>query len=114
MRFLDSPTFLYAYLKPSTDPPPEVAHDKKVAQTIITRVNSGEQTLTTATHISEISNILESRTTQKEALAITSSIIESENIEITPVDVVKIRNAVHIAERFYIGVNDRLAMDASS
>jgi hypothetical protein len=112
MRFLDSSTFLYAYLKPTRDPPPEIAQDKKIAQTIITRVNRGEKALTTASHVSEISNILEARSTLMEANAITSSIIETENIEVTSIDVEKIRNAVHIAERFYIGVNDGLAIDS--
>jgi predicted nucleic acid-binding protein len=111
MRFLDSSTFLYAILKPAKQPPPQVVADKKKAQAIITRIHEGEQVLTTVVHISEIANILESRTTQKEARVIVSMILDMSNITVTTVDKKSLQTAIHLAERYNIGVNDAHAIN---
>lgn len=109
MRFLDSSTFLYAFLKPTKQPPPQIAINKQKAQAIITQIQEGEQVTTTVIHLSETANILESRTTLGDARNIIQDIIDTSNITITPVDQHLYTAAIKEAEKHNIGINDALA-----
>jgi len=109
MRFLDASTFLYAILKPATQTPPNIAINKEHAQTIITRIQEGEPVTTTIIHLSEIANILESRTTIAEARNIIKDILDTSNITITTIDQRKYTTAIKEAEKHEIGINDALA-----
>lgn len=111
MRFLDSSTFLYAILKPARQSPPHVTLNKQKAKAIITRIQEGEQVTTTVVHVSEIANILESKTTLREARAIIQAILDTRSITITPVDPKQIQSAIQQADKHDIGINDALAYE---
>lgn len=109
MRFLDSSTFLYAYIKPRHQPPPEVADDKRRAQNIIRRIQSGERVATTVVHVSEIANILEARAPLEDSRSMVLAILNMNNITVEPVDSARYARAIQEAEKWDIGINDALA-----
>ena len=109
MRFLDSSTFLYAYIKPRRQPPPEVAEDKRRAQDIIRRIQNGERVVTTVVHVSEIANILEARASLEDARSIILAVLSLSSITVAAVDSDRYVRAIQEAEIRGIGVNDALA-----
>lgn len=109
MRFLDSSTILYAYIKPRKEPTPEVARLKAKAQETIRRIQGGERVATTVIHVSEIANILEARMPRGDARAVVLSILNSSNVDVVAVDEGTYLNAVQVAERHDVGLNDAVA-----
>ena len=109
MRFLDSSTFLYAYIKPRRQPPPEVADDKRRAQNIIRRVQGGERVTTTVVHVSEIANILEARAPLRYSRSMVQDILNLSSITVASVDSARLLRSIQEAEKWEIGINDALA-----
>jgi predicted nucleic acid-binding protein len=109
LRFLDSSTFLYAYIRPRRRPPPEVEDDKRRAQAIIRRVQGGELVTTTVVHVSEIANILEARAPLEDARSIILDILNMDTIRVTAVDSAHYARAVQAAETHGVVINDALA-----
>jgi len=67
-RFLDSTVFLHGYLKPRREITPLEEQTKKAAIQILTRIEQGEEVITSAVHISEVINVVESRLELNRAL----------------------------------------------
>jgi predicted nucleic acid-binding protein len=109
LRFLDSSTFLYAYIRPRRRPPPEVEDDKRRAQAIIRRVQGGELVTTTVVHVSEIANILEARAPLEDVRSIVLDILNMDTIRVTAVDSARYARAVQVAETHGVVINDALA-----
>jgi len=65
LRFIDASVFLYAFLKPKRRVSEDVLELKENAKRILSRIEEGEEVVTTVVHLSEIANILESHTSKK-------------------------------------------------
>ncbi len=110
MRFIDSSVFLYAYLKPRKRAPKSIIALKEKAKEIIKRINSGEEVATSIVHLSEIANILEARGNIMVSLEIVEAILSKDNIHIYPVDLVDYTEALEVARKYVIGLNDAVAV----
>lgn len=109
MNFIDSSAFLYAFLTARKELSHEVEEMKAHAQAIIRRIQEGENVTTSTVHISETANILERRFPLSRARYVASQIIQSQNIEILPVDRLHYEAALAASERHDLGLNDALA-----
>lgn len=109
MRFIDASAFVHAYLKPKRKLRPHEREIKENAKEIVTRVNEGEEVVTTTVHLSEIANVLEDFLPLEEALNLESGILSMENVEILNVSKEDYLAAVPMALDFEIGLNDALA-----
>lgn len=109
MNFIDSSAFLYAFLTARKELSHEVEEMKAHAQAIIRRIQDGENVTTSTVHISETANILERRFPLSRARYVASQIIQSQNIEILPVDRLHYEAALAASERHDLGLNDALA-----
>ncbi len=111
MRFIDASVFLYAFLKPRRRLPPQALELKERAKRIVRRVvEGGEEVVTTIVHVSEVANILESRLPLPKALAYIELILGLENIIVYDVDYQSYVEALGLAKRYGLGVNDALAL----
>ncbi|WP_054840171.1 PIN domain-containing protein [Thermococcus sp. JCM 11816] len=110
MRFIDANVFIYAFLRPKKEPPENVRMMKEVAKEILKRVSEGEEVVTTVVHLSEVANVIESRTGKKKAAEILLTLLTMENLKVLDVsyggDYLK---ATLIAEEKNLGINDALA-----
>ena len=111
MRFIDSSTFLYAFLRPERPPPPDVAEMKANAQNILKNINDGEPVVTSVIHVSEIANILETRIPSPQSRQIISDIITKKTIEVTDVTRHLYTSSLRTAETHDVGLNDALAFN---
>lgn len=109
MRFIDSNVFIHALLKPRRQLSPLELQLKTDAKNILTRVEEGEKVMTTTSHITEVANILEARTSLEQASSTIISIVNTPSIEILPVNVIHVKTAVSTSHRNRIGYNDCLA-----
>jgi len=109
LRFMDSSTFLYAYIRPRSRPPPDVEDDKRRAHGIIRRIQGGELVTTTVVHVSEIANILEARAPLDDARSMILDILNMNTIMVTAVDSARYARAVQVAETYDVGTIDALA-----
>jgi len=109
LSFIDSSVFLYAFLTPRGELPSEMMEHKRRSQDILRRVQGGERVVTSAAHISEIANSLESRFSLRSARHTLSQVILSENVEIAGVDRLRYEAALAVSERHDLGLNDAVA-----
>ena len=109
ITFVDSNVFVYAFLKPRRKLEPHEEKIKNAAKQIITRINEGEETVTSVVHFSEVCNILEDHLPTKEALAIEGDLLLRENISIKTVTEEHYLKALTTAEDQHVGTNDALA-----
>ena len=109
LRFIDESTFLYAVLKPIPELPEHLQKIKSVAREIITRVNKGENVVTSVVHLSEVANILESRKSFIEASQFIYDLLTKESIIILDVTHSDYQGATVLAQRYKVGINDSLA-----
>ena len=107
--FVDANVFVYAFLKPKRKLQPHEEHIKNTAKKIITRINEGEETVTSVVHFSEICNVLEDYLSIEEAVTLEKSLIFIDNILIKQVSEEDYLKALAIAEDQQIGTNDALA-----
>ena len=82
---------------------------KRRSQDILRRVQDGERVVTSAAHISEIADILESRFSLRSARHTLSQVLLSENVEILGVDRLRYEAALAVSERHDLGLNDAVA-----
>lgn len=82
---------------------------KNSAKDIVRRINEGEDVFTSMVHFSEIANILEDNAPLDMALEVEESILLKENIKFIDVDKKDYLNAVEVAKKYKIGLNDALA-----
>jgi len=109
VRFLDSSVFLHAYLKPRRPLTAREETVKAAAQEILRRVEGGERVFTTVVHLSEIANVLESRVGLRGSLGFLARLLSLENVEILPVSRGDYEEALYIAQRFSVSLNDAIA-----
>ena len=109
MRFVDASVFLFAYLKPRKELPRKVVLMKENAKKIVARINEGEEVMTTIVHLSEISNIIESKVGNVEAAKVVMNILGKPNIVVLDVRKDEYVEAAKIAQDINVGVNDALA-----
>lgn len=110
MRFIDASVFLYAFLKPRRSIPRDIQELKESAKRILMRIEEGEEVVTTVVHLSEVANILETRLTKAKSIEYIKTILAKPTIHVYDVDVASYAEAVLIAEKYMIGVNDALAL----
>ena len=109
MRFLDSSVFLHAYLKPKKKLTPVEKSIKEAAKNILTRVEKGEEVLTTVVHLSEILNIVESRIGLKQSISLLAGILSLQNILTMDVNIDDYKKALLVADKYNVSINDALA-----
>ncbi len=110
MRFIDSSVFLYAFLRPRRKVSREIMALKESAKKIVERINGGEEVATSIVHVSEIANILEARGNVLKSLEIVEAILSKNNIHVYPVDLVDCIEALEVARKYFIGLNDAVAV----
>jgi len=109
IAFVDANVFVYAFLKPKRKLQPHEQKIKDAAKKIVTRINEGEETVTSVVHFSEICNILEDHLPFKEACIIEKGLLLMDNIAIKEVSDEDYLKALAIAEDQQVGANDALA-----
>lgn len=109
MKFVDANIFLYASIKPKRVISDKIKHIKEKSVEIVKRISKGEKALTSVVHISEISNILEDRISNKFAQEILENIIFDENIEIAEVNKEIYATSLELAKIHDISINDCVA-----
>ena len=108
-RFIDASTFLYAVLEPIQELPEPLQRIKSIAREIITRVDKGENVVTSVVHLSEVANILESRKSFTEASQFIYDLLTKESITVLDVTHTDYQGATVLAQRYKVGINDSLA-----
>lgn len=111
MRFVDANVFLHAFLQPKGKLAAAENDVKQSAKTIIRRIEDEEKAVTSAVHISEVSNVLESQSSNKISRDIIESILLDENIEIVGVDKELYVASLELAKIHEIGINDCVALN---
>ena len=109
MRFIDANVFIYAVLKPRGPLSEEVSRIKQGERSILSRVNSGEEVVTTVVHLSEVANVLEDVAGIKVATSFIRDLMTKENIIVDPVAPKEYLESVLLAEEKRVSVNDALA-----
>ena len=107
--FIDANVFIYAFLKPKRKLQPHEEKIKNAAKKIVTRINEGEETVTSVVHFSEICNILEDNLPIREAHTLEKGLLLLDNIQIKEVSEENYLEAIATAEDQHIGANDALA-----
>ncbi|MFB3889067.1 MAG: type II toxin-antitoxin system VapC family toxin [Candidatus Bathyarchaeia archaeon] len=109
VAFVDANVFIYAFLKPKRKLQSHEEGIKQAAKRIVTRINEGEQTITSVVHFSEICNMLEDHLPIQEACTLEKEILLLDNITIKEVSCEDYLKSIAIAEDQRIGANDALA-----
>jgi predicted nucleic acid-binding protein len=109
VAFVDANVFVYAFLKPKRKLQPHEQKIKEAAKKIVTRINEGEETVTSVVHFSEICNVLEDHLPIQEACTLEKGLLLLENIAVQEVSEEHYLKALAIAEELQIGANDALA-----
>ena len=73
------------------------------------RISAGEEVTTTLIHVSEVSNILESRMKLADAIDVTSTLLSLPNVLVVEPSKGQYEAAVEEARQSEVGVNDALA-----
>jgi predicted nucleic acid-binding protein len=110
IKFIDSNVFVYAYLKPKREISEKISRMKEKAKEILMKINYGkERVVTSVVHISEIANIVESLSSISKSIEIIENILNNENIIVKDVTTQDYIEAVRVANREKVSVNDALA-----
>ena len=110
MRFIDVNVFLYALIKPKRELSRSEQTIKKQARKILESLDSNGKVLTTAVHISEVFNILESHSTNDYTFEVAERLLFNDNIIIESVNKENYRISLLIAKKHNISINDALAV----
>ncbi len=109
-RFLDSSVFLHSILRPKRPLTPSEREIKECAKEIVRRLDEGaEEFVTSVVHLSEILNILESRSGLSTALKVLETFLSLDNLEIVDVSLGDYQQALVVSERYGVSPNDSLA-----
>ena len=108
-RFLDSSVFLHAYLKPRRPLTEREMAVKAAAQEVLRRVEEGEPVFTTVVHLSEVANVVESRVGLQASLGLVARLLSLESVEVLPVSRDDYEEALSVAQRFSVSLNDAVA-----
>lgn len=110
MRFIDANVFLHAFLEPPRKLTESEKTLKQSSKDIIRRIEKTERVVTSVIHLSEISNVLESRGSNKITREIIESILFSENIHIAEVNKELYGASLEMAKIYDIDINDCAAL----
>ena len=109
MRFIDSNVFLHAFLRPRRELSSRERDVKEMAKEIIEGVEAGEEVATSAVHVSEVVNVVESGLGLRESLGLLAWVISSANIVVHPVSARDYEDALPVARERGVSANDALA-----
>jgi predicted nucleic acid-binding protein len=110
IKFIDSNVFVYAYVKPKREISEKVSRMKEKAKEILMKINYGEERVVTSlVHISEIANVIESLSSISKSIEIIENILNNKNIIVKDVTTQDYIEAVRVANREKVSVNDALA-----
>jgi predicted nucleic acid-binding protein len=110
IKFIDSNVFVYAYVKPKREISEKISRMKEKAKEILMKINYGEErVVTTLVHISEIANVVESLSSISKSIEIIENILNNKNIIVKDVTTQDYIEAVRVANREKVSVNDALA-----
>jgi len=112
MRFVDSNVFVHALLKPRRSLERHEAEIKEGAKKILTRIEEGEEAVTTVVHVSEVANILESRMPPEGSWRVLSALASMRGLTLAGVTGDAYRAAIQASNILGVGVNDSLAYAA--
>ena len=107
--FVDANVFVYAFLKSKRKLQPHEEKIKDAAKKIVTRINEGEETVTSVVHFSEICNVLEDHLPTQEACTLEKGLLLLDNIAVKEVSEEHYLKALAITEDQQVGANDALA-----
>ena len=107
--FVDANVFVYAFLKPTRKLQPHEQKIKEAAKKIVTRINEGEETVTSVVHFSEICNILEDHLPTQQACTLEKGLLLLDNVVVKEVAEEHYLKALAVAEDYEVGANDALA-----
>ena len=110
IKFIDSNVFVYAYVKPKREISEKVSRMKEKAKEILMKINYGEErVVTSVVHMSEIANVVESLSSISKSIEIIENILNNKNIIVKDVTTHDYIEAVRVANREKVSVNDALA-----
>jgi predicted nucleic acid-binding protein len=110
IKFIDSNVFVYAYVKPKREISEKVSRMKEKAKEILMKINYGEErVVTSVVHMSEIANVVESLSSISKSIEIIENILNNKNIIVKDVTTQDYIEAVRVANREKVSVNDALA-----
>lgn len=111
MRFLDANVFIYAYYKPKRELTEKEKVMKEHAKDIITRINEGEEVITTVVHLSEVSNILKRALSMEDLYSLLIGLFSLDNVKIVDVTADDYLGAIELMSELRMDSNDCLAVD---
>ena len=111
MRFLDANVFIYAYYKPKRELTEKEKEMKEHAKDTITRINEGEEVLTTVVHLSEVSNILKRALSMEDLYSLLIGLFSMDNVRIVDVTTEDYLGAIELTSELKMDPNDCLAVD---
>ncbi len=106
---MDSNVFLHAYLKPRRQLNPKEQLVKKQATDIVARLRDGDEALTSACHLAEVVNILESGRGLTESLGFLSWALSWKNFKVAGVGRDEYESSLLVAQDSEVSANDALA-----
>jgi len=110
IKFIDSNVFVYAYVKPKREISEKISRMKEKAKEVLMKINYGkERVVTSLVHISEIANVVESLSSISKSIEIIENILNNKNIIVKDVTTQDYIEAVRVANREKVSVNDALA-----
>lgn len=109
MRFVDSNTFLHAFLTPRRKLTKEEQKVKDEAKAVVERIDEDEEVTMTTAHLSEVVNIIETGLGLQKSLGFLAWIITKENIKVYPTAIEHYETAMPLAKDKRISANDALA-----
>jgi predicted nucleic acid-binding protein len=110
IKFIDSNVFVYAYVKPKREISEKISRMKEKAKEILMKINYGEErVVTSVVHMSEIANVIESLSSISKSIEIIENILNNKNIIVKDVTTQDYIEAVRVANREKVSVNDALA-----
>jgi hypothetical protein len=111
MRFLDANVFIYAYYKPTRELTEKEKQMKEHAKDTITRINEGEEVITTVVHLSEVSNILKRALSMEDLYSLLIGLFSMDNVRIVDVTTEDYLGAIELMSELKMDPNDCLAVD---
>lgn len=109
MRFIDTTVFIYAVLKPRRELNEQEQQLKRASKEIFTRVNAGEEVITTVVHVSEVANILEDAANLSFSISFVKDLLMKRNIRVEQVTDKDYMESAILAEEKRVSSNDALA-----
>jgi predicted nucleic acid-binding protein len=109
-RFVDASVFVHAYLRPKRELKSHERQLKSHARGIMTRINEGEEVLTSVVHVSEVANLLEAWMPLEDARAVLQGLCTRETIKVLPAERRDLIEALAVGSETRVGMSDALAV----